>query len=305
MRPSILVSRADRIGDLVLSLPSLGVLRSAGFKDIILHCSDYARGVGEWARFNGLVDRIVTDQDSWTALAQDARQGKMVGLSLFHGAPARALFKEIPFSQSFGPRSKFSALWTYQRTLAQHRSRVAKSEMQYNIDLTHFCLRHLGIEPDRFRGLPALAVPQDWYRQEHVPGHVVVLSNRGSAKNATMDFYLAEAERLLQRGDRVDFLVSGDDAEERLRVLEQRGWVRRQNDGQKVCIWRDFSTLEALIAFISRAKHVLCSSTGPLHIAHAAGVPVTGIYPRDRVTGFERWRPDGYWHSAAIKLIEI
>jgi ADP-heptose:LPS heptosyltransferase len=72
-----------------------------------------------------------------------------------------------------------------------------------------------------------------------------------------------------------------------------------------VALQKSFATVRELIVFLSKAQLVVSSSTGPLHIAHAAGVEVLGLYPTKRVESFDRWRPDGFWHQAPVSLIEF
>ncbi len=294
-KPGIVVSRCDRLGDLVLSLPALGLLRQAGFAALTLHCSPYARAVGEWARFNGLADQIWTAGDA-PPLSVEFRDSAF--LSLHHSEATRAASRAFGFS--LGPRTKLSTLWTYTKTLSQKRSHVEKSEMEYNLDLAAALLAHLKRPIPEFQGLPSLRVPPEWRSPRPSPDLIAVVSNRGSAANWPLEAYIAHAEIALNEGRRVDFLVSGTDAAERTTELKRRG-VEKLG----ASIVGDLASIEELIAYLAGAREVLSSSTGPLHLAHAAGVAVTGVYPRKRVESFDRWRPHGYWHGAPVRYLEI
>ncbi|MBS1983490.1 MAG: glycosyltransferase family 9 protein [Bdellovibrionales bacterium] len=287
------VSRADRLGDLILSLPVLGLLRRAGCPRIALHVSSYARGVGEWAQRNGLCD------DLWTAQSSEG-YANGVGLALVHVPAAREIFGRAGIQRTMGPRSKLSALWSYTRSVGQRRSRVAMSEMQYNLELAREALRWVGMPVPEFVGLPALKIPPEW--RSLVASHtVLVVSNRGSAADLPLADYLTWARKEIAAGRSVDLLVSGDDAEAKVQGIEQSGILR---EGARMV--RSLPAVRDLIAYLGSAEHVVSSSTGPLHLAHAAGVPVTGIYPRQPVTqSFARWRPDGYWHSAPVRYVEF
>lgn len=294
---AVVVSRADRLGDLVLSLPVLGLLRDAGIPRRILHTSTYARAIGEWALFNGLATEVWTAGDSLPTKLDTATTG---GLSLFHSKEGVDLFLDLHLSETLGPRSKLSALWSYSRSVAQHRSRVQKSEMEYNLDLARAFLAQYKIFLPEFRGLPALKVPPQWKAPVDSPDLVLVVANRGSAANWPIERYAEWGLKARSEGRSVDFLASGIDAEERRQALRELG---AEKAGARVLA--DFKGIEELIAYIAGAKEVVSSSTGPLHIAHAAGVQVTGIYPIKRVESFDRWRPHGYWHAAPVRYLEI
>lgn len=297
-KPTIVVSRCDRLGDLVLSLPVLGYLRDAGFDSRILHVSKYAADVGEWARFNGLCQRVWIENDP----PPSEINHKAVGLALFHSPVCVAAFRRSGLIQTFGPRPKLSALFGYTKTLSQHRSRVLKSETRYNLDLAESFLEWRKVPAPEFRGLPKLKVPPVWLAaSQKAADLVIVVSNSGSASNWPLERYLDLTRQALAEGRAVDLLVSGLDADERAAAIERAGL-----GSPRLRVFRGFSRVAELIAYLSTAGEVWSSSTGPLHIAHAAGVPVMGIYPtKPRQETFARWRPDGYWHDAPVKFVEF
>lgn len=289
----IVVSRCDRIGDLILSLPTLSYLGQAGFKHRILHCAPYASDVGRWAKFNGLCEELWVDGEVEPVVAGDP-----LGLCLQLSSRSVEAFKKLKLKKTLGPRTKLWALWALKKSISQHRSRVKKSEMAYNIDLAGALLEWQNINRPDFAGIPALRIPPKWESPRSSPDWVLVVSNRGSAQDWPLESYLAFAEEKKAQGRSVDLLVSGNDAAPKLEILDKKNL-------QGIGIVPAFSKLSELIAYLAGAKNVLSSSTGPLHIAHAAGVPVTGIYPKTKLQSFSRWRPDGYWHSAPLRFIEI
>jgi ADP-heptose:LPS heptosyltransferase len=297
MSRPLLVSRCDRLGDLILSLPALGFLRDAGFGDVWLHSSAYASAIGEWAAHNGLVRGVWPEGSE----APEALKNKknLAGLSLFHCPEAVAAFKKLGIRDSVGPRTRLSAIWGYGKSVAQHRSRVEKSEMAYNVDMARAFLAYDMSEEPEFHGLPALKLPPSWSSPVKGTDLLVVASNGGSAHNWPMSRYIETAQAALGAGKSVQFLVHGTDAEERIREF------RASKIAARAELLPSFATLRELIAHIASCGETLSSSTGPLHIAHAAGRPVTGIYPVEpKVQSFQRWRPDGYWHAAPVRWLQ-
>jgi ADP-heptose:LPS heptosyltransferase len=301
MSEKLLVSRCDRLGDLVLSLPALGYLRDAGLSGIWLHTSAYARPIGEWARHNGLIEGVWAEGEALPEALASSRGPELRGLSLFHSREGVSAFKKLGIRDTLGPRTRLDALWKYRRSLAQHRSRVEKSEMAYNVDLARAWIQARGLVPPAFRGLPALEVPKDWISPRPSSNLLIVASNGGSAYNWPMAKYLDVARNALDRDHKsVQFLIHGNDAELRKQQFLESDLVGR------VELLPSFVRLEELVAHIASCGEIFSSSTGPLHIAHAAGRPVTGLYPKSPlVQSFARWRPDGFWHSAPVSWIHL
>ncbi len=297
MTQQVLVSRCDRLGDLVLSLPAANLVQRAGLS-VTLHCSRYARDIALWGLANGLYHRVWVDGDPAPAdLGRDSW-----GLALYDSPTTSRAFRGLRLRHRFGPYSRSTTYFRYSKGLRQSRSRVAKSEMAYNLDLARGLLRWQGIESPDFEPLPTLTVPGDWASPRRSPDWVAVLSSGGSARNWSVPDYLTWLQANRDADETLDFLVQGADAAERRQVLAASGILQEPGVG----LVESFSQVRALIAYLAGAKQVLSSSTGPLHIAHAAGVPVYGIYPeRPLVESFARWKPDGYGHDAAVTLVPI
>ncbi|MEO5667674.1 MAG: glycosyltransferase family 9 protein [Bdellovibrionota bacterium] len=297
---ALLVSRCDRLGDLVLSLPALGFLRDAGFGRIWLHTSRYARPIGEWARYNGIVAGVWADEEEvppdLATLSPTLR-----GLSLFHCPEAVRAFRKLWLTETMGPRTRLNAMWSYRKSIAQHRSRVEKSEMSYNVDLARAFLERCGRQIPEFRGLSALKVPESWTSPVKASDLLIVASNGGSAPNWPMSRYLERAREAIEsEGKSVQFLIHGTAAPARIEEF------RKSDLADRAELLPSFSKLEELVAHIASCTETLSSSTGPLHIAHAAGRPVTGLYPsQPLVQSFKRWRPDGYWHASPVKWLHL
>ncbi|MBC6405147.1 MAG: glycosyltransferase family 9 protein [Rhodospirillales bacterium] len=297
MIEKVLVSRCDRLGDLVLSLPAAALVQQAGF-DVTLHCSSYARDVAFWGLANGLYREVwVAGQTPPAGLDRDTW-----GLALYDSKITMEAFRHLRLRRRFGPYSKLPSYLHYDKGLRQRRSRVAKSEMAYNLDLVRGLIAWAGGEAPVFRPLPALRVPADWQAPRPSPDWVAVLSSGGSAKNWPVADYLAWLSDHRKAGDSLDFLVQGVDAQARRQALQDSGILQESGVG----LVEGFDSVRHLIAYLAGAGQILSSSTGPLHIAHAAGVPVYGLYPEaPLVETFARWKPDGYGHGVPVTKIAI
>jgi len=289
----ILTSRADRIGDLILTLPAIAHLKEHSKGHITLHCAEYTRDIAELAVYNGICDDYICS-------SKDLDGSYDFGIAYFHKPGLKGLFKSAGCGFSIGPRPKISAMWSYSKSFAQHRSKVKKSEMQYNLDLSNHLVKKLGVPGAKFKGLPKLKIPDSWTCSTESPDMIVNLSNGGSAKNWSLSQYTDWVQKNAPT-KRVDFLIVGNDAIEREKLLEKWDGFN-ENLHQKVGA---FVSLKELMVYVSKTKFMLSSSTGALHVAHALGVDCLGVYPTKQVESFKRWRPDGYWHEAELRFVEI
>ncbi len=301
-----IVSRADRLGDLVLSLPAVWQLKRAlPDEKIVLHVSAYAGDLARLALHNQLCDSILIS-DAKSRIFQGSEDlhssGPLSLLALFHGAEVVALIRNLKNVESYGPRTKISSLWTFGKTFRQRRSQVKFSEMEYNLDLVNRFLERRQFLPPEFEGLPALSLPDDWTAVAEDSAEVAVFLNNGaSARNWPLEHYREVCLRLTAEGKRVDLHYGGVGADSLKREVEKSFPL-----SATLRIQDPFPRLQDLIVYLSKRKKVIASSTGPLHLAHALGIPVLGIYPREpKVQSFKRWRPHGYWHSAPLEFLEF
>jgi ADP-heptose:LPS heptosyltransferase len=306
MARTLICSRSDRLGDLVLTLPAVAVLKKQLPEwKVGLHVSDYTSDLAELAVENGVCDFSVFQDasGSWRHYGPlPAENQEKELLVFFHGEKVPPLQRAQKFQYSLSPRSRLSTLWSYSQTLSQNRSRVEKSEMEYNFDLAQeFLARRANLRPP-FQGLPALKIPGQWkVSQTERPCAAVFVNNGASAKNWALDAYLEEGARLRAAGYETHFHYGGVNAARWKSELEQ---ASPKNPG--VRILDPFPDLRGLLGYLSGMSYVVASSTGPLHLAHALGIPVLGVFPRaPKTQSFKRWRPCGYWHPAAVDFLEF
>ena len=141
-----LIVRNDRIGDLVLTLPALEILRrSFPEAEISLLCSEYASPI---VRGNPNIDRLLTgkpahDESDFEDTLEEIREiGADAAVTMVHSWKNLKLLKESGVPLRIGPWVKLTAPLYLNKPVRQNRSSAAKHEAQYNVDL----LRPLGID---------------------------------------------------------------------------------------------------------------------------------------------------------------
>lgn len=298
-RPKILVARTDRIGDLVLSLPVFTSLKAAFPRSRI--CALAREQTAEILADRPDVDDIIsfdspTSKIPWKEfkrLLPEIRKRKFdAAVLLFSNFSVAALTAMARIPIRVGPATKAAqALLTHR--VAQRRSRAMRHEADHNLDL----LSVFGVPPIRVAFItppspPLVTLPKTDGR----PLIGVHPGSGGSARNWSEARYAELILELSSAG--CDVVVTGSTAE---RDLVSR--VVALSSGRAFSYIGKGSLME-LTSVLSQLDVFVASSTGPLHVASAAGTPVVGIYCPIFVCLPQRWGPIGPSDTALVPNVK-
>ena len=292
-RATFIISRTDAIGDVVLTLPVAGVLRSlypsarilflgrSYTKDIIAAC-EHIDGFLNW--------------DEWRALpvGDAARAMAATGADcIIHIFPDKAIArvaKKARIAERIGTTNRIYH-WRYCNVLVRlSRRNSPYHEAQLNLRLlaplggrSDYSLEEIG----GYYGLTRLAP---------LPAEIEGLLDRGrfnlilhpKSRGSAREWGLENFGRLvgLLPRERFKVFVSGTAADGQLLapLLAEYPFVTDLTGRL---------TLGQLITFLSKADGLIAASTGPLHLAAALGIHALGIYPPIRPMHPGRWAPVG------------
>jgi ADP-heptose:LPS heptosyltransferase len=289
----ILVSRTDRIGDVVLTLPLCALLRQRLGATVMVLGRRYTRPLLE-ASAN--VDEILDWDD--VEDADDRARRDFLGAAhadaIVHVFPrpeiARAaLAARIPL------RIGTSHRWYHWLTCnaLEHFTRKGSEfhEAQLNVRLARRLLGP-GIPP--LQELAALAairpqgpVPPAVAARLRAERFTLVLhpGSSGSAREWPLDHWKLLAESLDPA--RVQLLVTGSPGE----GAALREWIGTL--GANATDLTGKLDLAALIALLGSVNGLVAASTGPLHLAAALGIHALGLFPSTPPIHPGRWAPLG------------
>jgi heptosyltransferase III len=292
-RATFIISRTDAIGDVVLTLPVAGALRSLypGARILFLGRSYTKEIIAACEHIDGFLN-----WDEWRAMPAGGAAGAMAATGadcIIHVFPDKAIArvaKKARIAERIGTTNRIYH-WRYCNVLVRlSRRNSPHHEAQLNLRLlgplggrSEYSLGEIG----GYYGLTRLApLPAEIEGLLDRGRFNLILhpKSRGSAREWGLENF-RQLVGLLPR-ERYKVFVTGTAAEGQLLapLLEEYPFVTDLTGRL---------TLGQLMTFLSKADGLVAASTGPLHLAAALGIHALGIYPPIRPMHPGRWAPVG------------
>jgi ADP-heptose:LPS heptosyltransferase len=282
---SILISRTDKIGDVILTLPLAAYIKEqdptiqVGFL-----CKSYTAPIVHLSPF---VDSVFTLEEMEKIPSFEAI------LHVFPSPEVARWAKKQNISIRIGTSHRLYH-WLYCNKLV-HFSR--KNSELHEAQLNFFLLKPIfhnhipsleALKKYVKLNIPPIPLPNSIASQLDVSAFKVILHPRskGSAREWPIDYY----EKLIQllKHENIQFIITGTEEEK-----ESFKHILLKNE-TKVLDLAGKLTLEQLIKLISSVDALVAASTGPLHIAAALGIHTIGLFPPIRPMHPGRWQPIGH-----------
>lgn len=322
----LLISRVDAIGDVILTLPLLGLLKKdhpqlkisflgRTYTQAILAACEHVDAFVNW---DDMANEVLTEQAALlSALGCDA---------VLHVFPQRQVVKACKAARlpwRLGTANRLYHWTGCNRLTMMGRVKSPWHEAQLNIQLA----QRLGLLPS-VTCMPALAALPALYglgvdaqlpegllnglqnraplnikqrlQDDSVPKVILHPGSRGSARDWPLAHFARLASMLLESGANV--IITGTEAEGvAIRPALESVFAQGAVDATGRL------TLAELLSLIAASEALVAASTGPLHMAAALGKRAVGIYPPVRPMHAGRWGPVGeraaaLWSGSAACL---
>ena len=325
---TIIISRTDSIGDVVLTLPMAGVIKKFYPNSKILFLGKtYTKPVVELSKY---VDEFI----NWDELQKNQNAAEVlknykadVFIHVFPNKEIAKLVKATKIPLRIGTFGRLHHILTCNKKILFTRKKSDLHESQLNLKLLsplgiaqHFELDELatlyGLEK-----IPLLKPELQSLIDPHRFNLILHPKSKGSAKEWGLNNYL-ELTKLLPK-DQFKIFISGTEEEGKLigNTFNFRGVLKINHlfplyqEGQG-CVNEKTLFLELpfnenivsligklnltdFIAFIAKTDGLIAASTGPLHIAAALNKKAIGLYSPKRPIHPGRWKPVGQ-HAQAV-----
>ena len=287
----ILVARTDKIGDLVLSIPSFFMLKKMyPNAELIVLVRGYNADI---VRNLSYIDRVIKI-DGFTKdelLEKIAYFKADVFIALYNDSYIASLAKASKAKIKIGPISKLSSFFTYNKGIRQQRSKSIKNEAEYNLDLV------AKLDKERYDEIFELNtkielseknrnVANLYFSENNINGKILVVNPfiGGSAKNITDEQYINILKKVKQETPNLNIIItchiSDEERAEKLRLA-----LAQEN----IFVFANGASILNTAAIIERANVYFGGSTGPTHIAGALGKKIVAIYPNKKTQSPTRW----------------
>ncbi len=285
----ILITRTDRIGDVVLSLPMLAVIRRKfPHAQISMLVRQYTLGLVEGHRYLDIALTLEGLGSWWSSYRRVRKEHYDVVVFAFPRFWLAILFfaARVPIRIGTGYRW-YSFL--FNKRVYEHRKDARYHELEYDIHL----LEPLGCNREQSRdflipvGDKERQTIRNFFDEFQISPNdrVIVLhaGSGGSARDWPVERFALVGRRFLERGMKV--ILTGSREEQPLVSS-----VHTHMGDRSINAVGRFS-LRELAALYEKTDVVVANSTGPIHIAAAMGTPVVGFYPPIIQCSSARWGP--------------
>jgi len=282
----ILICRTDNIGDVVLTLPLAGYLKSRFPQaQVDLLCRAYVAPAMRHCRF---LDRVIAVEEAGELEAFFKEGGYDTVIFAYPDRRLAKAARRARVPNRVGTSHRVYHWFTCNRLAHFSRVKSPLHEAQLNFAL----LRPLGIEHVPALGeIPALyglAAPRDPAVDALLePGkrHVILHpKSNGNGREWPLDHYTALARELAATPD-IRLFVTGSQAEGRL-LAQQAPDLLALPNVSNLC---GALSLDGLVALIGACDGLVASGTGPLHLSAALGRPTLGLFPPIKPIDPARW----------------
>ena len=281
----IIISRTDKIGDVVLTLPMAGIIKKHfPSSELFFLGSTYTRHIIERSSY---IDHFL----NWDEIRISRELPKVdVIVHVFPNKSVAQLAAKKNIKNRIGTSHRIFHWWTCNKLVSFTRKNSPLHESQLNLKL----LSPLKIIED----LKLVDIYQyaGWQKNDSLVGRdlltdkfnlIIHMKSKGSAKEWPLSNYLKVIKQL--PSDKVQVFVSG---------TEEEGAMIREEcpeifDIAYVTDTTGKFSLSDFISFIGQCDGLLACSTGPLHIAGISGSKCLGLYPSTRPMHAGRWAPIG------------
>ena len=292
----IIISRTDKIGDLVLSIPSFFMAKKMyPDAEIIVLVRQYNYEIVKNLPY---IDRVIKIDDyRKLELIEKIKHFKAdIFVALYNDEFVTKLAKASKARYRIGPLSKIKSFLIYNNGVWQKRSKSIKNEAEYNLDLIR------KINHKKFDKAFEIST-EIYYEEKHKFGVEVFLKENqiskpilvinpfmgGSAKNITDEQYTDLIKCILTKINSIEIVLTCHISE------EERG--QKILDGvsnKKLHLYANGGDLLNLAAMIDKADIYFGGSTGPTHIAGALKKKIVALYPNKKTQSPTRWGVFGW-----------
>lgn len=290
---NILIVRTDRIGDVVLSLPVVSVIKEY-YPDCKVNflIREYTKSITD---ANPLIDKsiIIKEENGKFRIFENVRMLKKYDFDVVIILYPTFILTLIMFLAGIKKRigtgyRLYSFLFTDK--IYEHRKDAKKHELEYNFSLLssigidfrpgiNNVKFNLNLSDSSLNKIDKLLEANNIHPEDRF-----IIIHPGSGGSA-VDLPIDKFKEIIKNLSDIDvkIILTGNRNEKKM--------CDELTINEKVKNFSGLLTLEELIALINKSYLLVANSTGPIHIAAALGKQTFGFYPKIKSCSAQRWGP--------------
>ncbi len=269
---NLLITRHDKIGDFLVSLPLFKAIKeqypSTKLTALVSKINfDFAKSL------DFIDDVILYDKNDLNKTLQDIKSKKFdVSISCFIDTSLAILLFKSRIKKRVAPATKIAQIF-FNIRVKQRRSKVEKTEWQYNLDLAKAIFPDIKLDFKR----PLLNL--DVKKEKRVIFHAGF--GGSSDGNLSLDDYLNLARSIKDSEYEVVFSFGPDDE-------KSKEYIESKLDF-KATIYNSKGTLLDFTKYIASSTLFVSTSTGPMHLAGATNSKTLSFFGDSLFASSKRW----------------
>jgi len=303
MPKRILIVRTDRVGDVVMITAIPREIKKV-YPDAFVATLTQPN-TAKILENNPYIDEIITDdlaKDSFWKIVKKIKSLKFDYGLLVHPTE-RAAFQMFwgRVKQRIGVGRILYEVITLMKSVSRNNYTPLRHEADYCMDLA----RKIGVKTNNYQ--PEIFISEserkeiiDYLKSKNIPDNAYRIifhsGSKNSAPNWSEDKYFELLGKILNKYPDKNFVILLTAYE---MSDEFKSRVAGLNDKRILDVSNDIDNLRKLIKIISVSDLMLCSSTGPIHLADALNIKCVGIHCNRPMNCVKHW---GVINSKSINL---
>jgi ADP-heptose:LPS heptosyltransferase len=288
----ILISRTDRVGDVVMITPMARELKKK-YPDAFIATLTQPN-TSKIFYNNPYVDKIIADdlsKETFRKIVKEIRAYKFTdGLLVYPTERAAYQMFWGRVKNRIGVGRILYEVITFMKSVSRNNYTPLRHEADYCMDLA----RKIGVETDNIQPEIFLSDGEKKWAEEYTREKgisdkfriIIHTGSKNSAPNWSEDKYFGLIKEIcgIIAGNDFTILLTASEM-----TVEFKLKIAKLNDGRILDISYDIRDLRDFIKVISTADLMICSSTGPLHIADALNIKCIGLHCHRPMSSAKYW----------------
>ncbi len=286
---NLLITRHDKIGDYVLTLPMIKIAKEQlkNAKIIVL----VSKVNYEFSKKLDFIDDVILYEDSIFALVKKIKEKNIdVSISAFTDTKLAIALMLAGVKTRISPATKIAQIFSNKR-VTQRRSQVKKREFEYNLDLLKYFEPNISLDFRRpllnFSYNEKLEAINSFKKQFNITNdfkYIVFHAGFGGSSdgNLTLDDYINLAKAISNKKDvKIVFTFGPDDN----KSLE---YIKEKIDFDAILYESKLSLMD-FCKLLSNFDIFISTSTGPMHLAGAVNIKTISFFGDSVFASAKRW----------------